>query len=113
MSKFIGYIGYAQDVEVKPDVWQERIIEKPVRGEFIRRTDRPTNAGNINTDVILSNEISIIDNGYSKDHLGRMVYVKWRGTAWRITSLTYSFPRINIAFGGIYNGDAHRTGQGT
>ena len=37
MAKFSGKIGYAIQVESKPGVWTNQIVEKSYRGDFVMR----------------------------------------------------------------------------
>lgn len=105
MAKFYGVIGYSVTEETKPDVWVEKVTERPYFGDITRDTRRVESSQDTTNDgVTLSNEISIIADPYAQEHIYAMRYVKFRGSAWRITSVEAQYPRLNISIGGIYNG---------
>ena len=60
MAKFYGNIGYAQMVEKKPGVWKEEIITHPYYGELVRNTRRLQSSDQLNDNITIANEISII-----------------------------------------------------
>lgn len=105
MAKFYGLIGYATTKETKPDVWVETITERPYFGDLIRETRKvESSQDTINDGVTINNEISIVADPYAQENIDAMRYVKFRGTAWKITSVEIQYPRLNISIGGIYNG---------
>ena len=38
MAKWYGVIGYADNVEVEPGLWEDSIVEKPYFGDLTRET---------------------------------------------------------------------------
>ena len=57
MAKFYGTIGYAVTVEVRPDVWEEQIVERTYCGDLIRNTRRLD--GNAQVKSFLHKEFAI------------------------------------------------------
>nr|DAE45031.1 MAG TPA: hypothetical protein [Bacteriophage sp.] len=105
MAKFYGVIGYATTEETKPDVWVETITERKYYGDIIRASRRvESSQDTINDGVTINNVISIVADPYAQKNIDMMRYVKFRGTAWKITSVEIQYPRLNISIGGIYNG---------
>lgn len=105
MAKFYGVIGYAVTEETKPDVWVETVTERPYFGDIVRESRRVENSQDtINDGITMNNEISIVADPYAQEHIYAMRYVKFRGAAWKITSVEVQYPRLNISIGGIYNG---------
>lgn len=105
MAKFYGMIGYAITEETKPDVWVDTIKERPYYGDVTRDSRRiESSQDTINDGVNISNEFSIVADPYAQQNIDAMRYVKFRGTAWKITSVEVQYPRLNISVGGIYNG---------
>lgn len=105
MAKFYGVIGYAITKETKPDVWVETITERTYYGDIIRDSRRfESSQDTINDGVNINNEFSIVADPYAQKNIDAMRYVKFRGTAWKITSVEIQYPRLNISVGGIYNG---------
>lgn len=104
MAKFYGVIGYATTVETKPGVWEEQITERKYYGDLIRNTRRLESSGNLNDNVTINNEISIVADPYAYENFHSMRYVKFMGTAWKITSADVQYPRLILSVGGVYNG---------
>ena len=104
MAKFYGVIGYATTVETKPGVWEEQITERKCYGDLIRNTRRLESSGNLNDNVTINNEISIVADPYAYENFHSMRYVKFMGTAWKITSVDVQYPRLILSVGGVYNG---------
>ena len=105
MAKFYGVIGYAVTEETKPDVWVETVTERPYFGDIVRESRRvESSQDTVNDGITMNNEISIIADPYAQEHIYAMRYEKFRGTAWKITSVEVQYPRLNISIGGIYNG---------
>lgn len=104
MAKFYGVVGYETTVETKPGVWEEQIIERPYYGDLIRNTRRLESSGTLNDNVNITNEISIVADPYANENFHSMRYVKFMGTAWKITSVEVQYPRLILSVGGVYNG---------
>lgn len=105
MAKFYGAIGYASTVETSPGVWVERIIERNYYGELVRNTRRLESSGNLNDDVNISNEISIVSDPFANQNFHTMRYAKFMGTCWKVVSVEVKYPRLILTLGGVYNGE--------
>lgn len=104
MAKFYGIIGYATTVETKPGVWVEEIIERMYAGDLGRNTRRLQSGAQVNDDLTIANEISIIADPYAYQNFHAMRYVKFMGTKWKVSNVEVQFPRLILTTGGIYNG---------
>lgn len=105
MARFYGLIGYANLVETEPGIWEEDIIYRPYFGEFARNTSKFNTSSAVNTDVDVSNEISIVADPYGRDHFHNIRCVEYAGTKWKITSVEDKYPRLILQVGGKWNGD--------
>ena len=110
MPKFYGPVGYIETVkdENSPDVWVEKPVERFYKGDLMKnfRNLTKSSEGELNDDVTLSNQISITANPYALSHMADMRYVKWMGTAWKVTGVDASnYPRLILSIGGVYNGE--------
>lgn len=105
MAKFAGMIGYAETVETAPGVSEEKIAERQHFGDWKRNTLRAQPTDQLNDDINISNELSIIANPYAMDHLHMMKYVKYLGAAWKITNIEVRYPRLILTLGGVWNGE--------
>ena len=72
MAKWYGVIGYADNVEVEPGLWEDSIVEKPYFGDLTRNTRKLQSSGEINDNINLSNEISIVADPYAIDNFYKM-----------------------------------------
>lgn len=105
MNKWYGVIGYADNVEIEPGVFEDVIIERPYYGDIVRNTRRLQNSGNINDDINISNQISIVADPYANKNIYIMRYVEFMGTKWKITDVEVQFPRLLLSIGGVWNGN--------
>ena len=74
MAKFYGKIGYADTKETTPGVWVEQITERNYYGELVRNTRRLESSGNLNDNINIANEISIVADPYANSHFHEMRY---------------------------------------
>lgn len=105
MAKWFGKIGYAETVETEPGIWEEKITEREYFGDLLRNTRRLQSASQVNDNIDISNEISIVADPYANENFHSMRYAEFGGTKWKITSVDVQYPRLNLSLGGVYNGD--------
>ena len=105
MAKWYGKIGYADNVEVEPGVWEDNIVEHSYYGDLNRNTRSLQNSGGINDNINLSNEISIVADPYASENFYKMRYVEFAGTKWKITNVEVKYPRLILSIGGVWNGN--------
>ena len=105
MARFYGKVGYINEEETGVDIIQNVPCEKSYKGDLVRNTRRLENGPGVNDNVSLSNTISIVSDPYADTHIHAIRYVKWRGTAWKVTNVEVQPPRILLTLGGVYNGE--------
>lgn len=105
MAKFYGEIGYAETVETVPGVWEEQITKRNYYGELTRNTRRLQSTDQLNDNINVSNEISIVADPYAYQNFHSMRYVVFMGTKWKISNVEVQYPRLILTLGGIYNGE--------
>lgn len=103
MAKYYGKIGYATSEEVKPGVWKKRITEREYFGDVIRNTRKLQSSGNLNDNIIVSNEISIIADPFANENFHSMLYVEFMGAKWKISNVEVQYPRLILTIGEVYN----------
>ena len=103
MAKYYGKIGYAETVETEPGVWEENIIERSYFGDFVRNTRHLQSSDNLNDNINISNEISIVSDPYANQNFHTMRYLEWMGAKWKITKVEVSYPRLILTVGGVFN----------
>lgn len=104
MAKFYGAIGYAETVETA-GVWEEKITERNYYGDLIRNTRMIQSANQLNDNVNVANEISIVADPFAYQNFHSMRYVEFMGARWKITNVDVQYPRLILTVGGVYNGE--------
>ena len=105
MAKYYGVIGYAETVETAPGVYEERITERNYYGELVRNTRRLQTSDQVNDNINIANEISIIADPFATQNFHAMRYIEFMGAKWKITNVEVRYPRLILTIGGLYNGD--------
>lgn len=106
MPKFYGPVGFEQTVESPPDsgVWVESIVERSFYGDIVRNTRRLEGNSEINSNIRISNSISIVADKDAYANFHQIRYVVWQGIKWRVESVDASTPpRLILELGGRYN----------
>ena len=105
MAKFYGPIGYSHvQVEVRPGVWEDTIVEYSYFGDVIRNSQTFTNGISVHDDISLGHSISIMADAYAREHISAMRYVRYEGVLWKIVEVEQARPRLILRLGGVYNG---------
>ena len=105
MAKYYGVIGYAETVETAPGVYEEQITERNYYGELVRNTRRLQTSNQVNDNINIANEISIIADPFATQNFHAMRYIEFMGAKWKITNVEVRYPRLILTIGGLYNGD--------
>jgi hypothetical protein len=103
MAKFYGVIGYAETAETAPGVWREQITERPYFGDVIRNASKARDGENLNDNLVLDNQLSVVADPFACEKFHAMRYVKWMGALWKILSVEVQRPRLILTIGGVYN----------
>lgn len=111
MARFYGAVGYGDTVESPSDsgIWVDQITEVSYFGDVIRNTrkleeDSTVGATKLNSDISVSNSISIVADQYAIEHFFLIKYVQWAGTLWTVTNVEVQSPRLLLRLGSVYNG---------
>ncbi len=105
MAKWYGAIGYGETVETRPGIWEEQITERNYYGDLIRVSRALQSSGQVNDNINVSNNISIIADPFANQNFHAMRYVEFMGAKWKITNVSVEFPRLVLTVGGLYNGE--------
>lgn len=104
MAKYYGPIGFAQTVETNPGVWEEKIEERYYRGDVIRNTRRLQSTDQVNDDLTVSNEISILADPFANGNFHSIRYACFMGSKWKVINVDVQYPRLLLQLGGLFNG---------
>lgn len=105
MAKWFGVIGYAEQVETKPGVWKNAITEREYFGDMTRNTRRLQSTDQLNDNVDISNDISIVSDPYAIQNFHSMQYATYMGTKWKVNSVEVQYPRLILSLGGVWSGE--------
>ena len=106
MARFHGTVGFAEQTEVAPDVWESaNITRRYYYGDILRsqKTFAATSSST-NDDVKVSNQISLISDSYMRSHIDAIRFVIFAGTPWKVTTVEIDDKRIIVTLGEVYNG---------
>lgn len=104
MAKFYGSIGYAVPEETAPGVWEDRIVEHSYYGDVIRNNRKLQSSSQLNDNIVVSNEISILSDPFANENFHFMRYVTFMGTKWKVSNVDVQYPRLVLTLGEVFNG---------
>lgn len=104
MAKFFGTIGYAETVETIPGVYEEQITERKYFGDLLRNTRRLQSTDQLNDNINVANEISVVADPFAYQNFHLMRYVEFMGVKWKVSNVEVQHPRLILTLGGVYNG---------
>lgn len=104
MSKFYGKIGFAKQVVSAPGIHKEEYDEYPYRGDINRNTRTLQSGDQVNDDIIVANELSIVADPYARNNFHAIRYAWFMGARWKVTRVEVQYPRLTLTLGGVFNG---------
>ena len=104
MGKWFGRIGYAEQLETTPGVWEEKIVERNYYGDVVRSYRKLESSGEVNDNINVSMEISIVADPYAIQNFHAMRYIEYMGSLWKLSNVEVNYPRLILQIGGLYNG---------
>lgn len=102
MSRFSGKLGFVTTRETEEGVWLEDIVELEAKGTIRSLYVRNDNSSSANTNLRLTNEISVLLDTKFMTYLETLKYVVWKGSKWEVLSIGVNYPRLTINLGGLY-----------
>ena len=102
MAKYYGNIGFATQVETKPGIWEDVIVDRPYKGDVLRSGRRFDSGESINDNLSITNQFSIVSDAFLYSHIPAMRYLEYLGSKFKITSIEIDRPRVTIGVGGAY-----------
>lgn len=106
MGRFFGVVGYVESKEITPGVWDDVATERNYSGDVIRNSKRFQGGENLNDDLVINNEFSIVADPYAYQNFHLIRYVRWMGAYWKVVSVDANQrPRLILTAGGVYNGN--------
>ena len=106
MTRFHGLVGFVSQGEVSPGVWEANVVTKrEYYGDMIRNSySIVSTSDSTNDNLKLSNQLSIVADGYIMSHLSSIKFVIVNDVAWRVSSIEVDRRRVLLRLGEVYNG---------
>lgn len=104
MAKWFGKVGYIKTEETAPGVFEEVKTEIEYYGDLTRNHRRWESSKELNDNVTLQSEVSIISDHYALQNFQYIRYIEYMGSYWKVTSVDVQYPRIVMSIGGVYSG---------
>jgi hypothetical protein len=104
MARFSGKVGFGVPVESAPGVWVDEITERTYYGDVNRNARMLQQGEELNGDLRVNNEISIVADAYASEHFFAIRYVEWSGVRWTVPNVEVRAPRLILQLGEVYNG---------
>lgn len=108
MAKYCGRVGFASTAEVPPDsgIWKTIITKKgPYHGDLLNNTGRMVLTDNVNTDIKITNRISIVADPYAMQNFHSIRYAEYLGQNWTVSNVEVNYPRLILNLGELWNGE--------
>lgn len=102
--RFFGRVGYGETIEESPGVWEDQIVERSYTGEILQNIRNRRTDEKVNSDLSVSNQISIVADAYANEHFFAIRYVEWAGVLWTVDNVEVQRPRLILRLGEVYNG---------
>lgn len=103
MAKYHGAIGYAVTAETSPGIWEEVITEHTYYGDIVKNARRLDGSNQLNSNISVSNEISIVADAYANQNFFAIRYAEFMGAKWTVSNVEVKPPRLVLTLGGVYN----------
>jgi hypothetical protein len=104
MTRFFGRVGYGENIEESPGVWEDQIVERSYTGDILQNIRNRRTDEKVNSDLSVSNQISIVADAYANEHFFAIRYVEWAGVLWTVDNVEVQRPRLILRLGEVYNG---------
>ena len=106
MARYYGIIGYAEQIETSPGVWDDSVSERVYSGDVIRNSSRwSANQSSINDNLDISNQLSIVADPFAEMNFHKIKYAEFMGAKWKVINVEVQRPRLILTLGGEYNGE--------
>lgn len=85
-------------------VAREVITTRSYYGDVNRNIRRLQATDNLNDDIQINNEFSIVADPYANENFHAIRYVEYMGIKWKVSAVEVRYPRLILNAGGVYNG---------
>lgn len=100
--KWYGTIAFKQEVEEEPGVWVPKLSKRQYYGDILELSWREQQADKINSDLSVSNKLSVVADQNLQQNFHKIAYVTFGGAKWTVSNVAVSFPRLTLSLGSLY-----------
>lgn len=104
MARFYGKVGFGQTQDQGNGIHVDVVQYRMYSGDVVRNSRSTRNDEKVNSDLTVSNSISIVSDTHANEHFFAIRYVEWAGTLWEVIEVEVQSPRLLLRLGGKYNG---------
>lgn len=108
-NRFHGIVGYGETVDKGVGVHGLVVREQDYYGNVLQNTKTFEDGDEVNPNVRVGNQISIIADQYAVEHFFAIIYVMWMGVLWSVRKVEVKSPRLILSLGSVYDGPTPRT----
>lgn len=101
--RWAGKIGFTDQTEKAPGIWEDVITEINALGELKQRTEALDSGDSVLPQYRTTTSVSVLSDG-SRVPFNSEAYLTLRGTRFAISSVVHEWPRIIYYVGEVYNG---------
>lgn len=111
MAKWSGQLGFVKTTEepAGSGLWKQIVTIRKYKGDVTRSSKRVQTAPQLNNNITVNNEISILADPYICENFYAITFIRFMNAWWSVNSVTMDYPRITLEIGGVYNGDTTPT----
>jgi hypothetical protein len=102
MNKFYGTIGFEKTEETSPGVWKAQTVERGYCGDLIRNIGRYGSDNKVNSDYSINSQVSVVCDPYALENFQFIKFVRFLGSAWKVSSVEINYPRLILNLGEVY-----------
>ena len=84
-------------------MWEEKTTVRQYYGDVVRNIRKLESSGEVNDNINVSMEISIVADPYAIQNFHSIRYIEFMGTKWKINNVEVSYPRLILTLGEICN----------
>lgn len=100
--KWYGTIAFKEEVEEEPGVWVPKLSKRQYYGDILELSWREQQADKINSDLSVSNKLSVVADQNLQQNFHKIAYVTFGGAKWTVNNVSVSFPRLTLSLGSLY-----------
>lgn len=104
MAKWCGVVGYAEQMETSPGVWNEEFTEHKYFGEVIQDSRRLQSANQVHDNIVVLTRVSFVADPFALSNFHSIRYARYMGANWEVSNVDVQYPRLILTLGGVYNG---------